>query len=450
MRNLHKGRVINRQQGMAGIMGAAFVLAATCSQAAEKELLDILLANGAITAQQYEELLAKEELASEDVAELSFGNGSGLNVSSGDGRYEVEIGGRLHLDYVEHSADSRMGVEPISGTQVRRGRVEFDGVFDEKWNWAAEFDFAKNDVAIKDLKLGYELDNGATIFVGHQKQPYSLSLEMSSNDEPFVERGIDNFLVAPFTDRAIGIRTDFSGDNWFVAAGLFGDTLKTGGPGDEGWGSSARVVYAPVLSEANVVHLGLRGSYREIDASSPALSIKDKTSDFSELSIVNTGTLAGAETATLYGPEFGVSAGRFYAFGEYNVAEIERRGAAGLDFSSWHVGAAWTLTGESRAARYRIDAGEFKNLRSEQNFAPGSGNFGVIELAARLASIDLNDGSVVGGKEDAASLSLNWYPNNNVRFLLDWTRILDTDGSNTIRQFAPDMDIVTLRTQYNY
>jgi len=145
-------------------------------QAADQELLDILLGNGAITQQQYDELLAKDKLEKADVAKISFSNGSGLNISSGDGKYEVEIGGRLHLDYVDHSYDARMGSIPVNGTQIRRGRIEIDGVFDEKWGYAAEFDYAKNGVAIKDFKAGYLGANGASFYVGHQKQPYSLSL----------------------------------------------------------------------------------------------------------------------------------------------------------------------------------------------------------------------------------------------------------------------------------
>jgi hypothetical protein len=34
--------------------------------------------------------------------------------------------------------------------------------------------------------------------------------------------------------------------------------------------------------------------------------------------------------------------------------------------------------------------------------------------------------------------------------MADWSRVLDTDESNTIRMFAQDMDIFTLRTQWNF
>lgn len=421
------------------------------TQAADKELLDILLGNGAITQVQYDDLLAKEELEVNDVANINFGNGSGLNISSGDGRYEVEIGGRLQMDYVDHDYDARMEVRPVSGSQIRRGRIEIDGVFSQKWGYAAEFDFAKNNVAIKDFKLGYHADNGSSFYVGHQKQPYSLSLEMSSNEEPFVERSVDNFLVAAFTDRALGGRYEVSGDNWFFAGGIFGDSLKEGtNTGDEGWGTAGRFIYTPVLEDDAVIHLGLRGAYREVDLATPSVSLKDKTTDFSDLNIVNTGTLANADSATLFGPEIAAAYGPLYFFAEHTTAQISRVAASNLDFSGWHAAATWTLTGENHAAAYRLDAGEFKGIRPNNDFDLSNRTWGAFEVAARYAEIDLNDGNIVGGEEDALSVSLNWYLNRNLRIMADWTRILDTDESNTIRMYAPDMNVFTLRTQWNY
>jgi phosphate-selective porin OprO/OprP len=420
------------------------------AQAADKELLDILLGNGAITQQQHDELMKKEALTKEDAAVITLGNGGGLNFKSGDGKTEVEIGGRLHLDYVDHNYDARIGAPPISGTQIRRGRVEFNGFFDTHWAWAAEFDFAKDATSVKDFKIGYVTDKGSEIYVGNQKQPYSLSLEMSSNDEPFVERGVDNALVAAFTDRAIGLRGETSGEHWFVAGGVFGDTMKTGNQGEEGWGSSFRAVYTPVLEADKVLHLGIRGSYRSINPGTPQLSIRDKTSDFSNLSIVDTHLMTNAESATLYGPEFGVALGPLFVVGEYTDATIKSHLMEPLDFSSWHVAATWTLTGETYAERYRIADGEFKNIRPIRNFDLETGGLGAWEVGARFASIDLNDGDFIAGQEDVGSMALNWYVNRNVRFMFDWTRILDTDGSSIVRLYAPGMDIFTLRSQYAF
>ena len=432
-------------------MSSALGIASGHLLAADQALLDILLSNGAIDLAQYEELLAKETLVESDVVSIGFANGSGLQVTSADGDFEVEIGGRLHLDMIDHSFDSRIGTDPISGSQVRRGRIEIDGVFDKNWGYAAEFDYAKNSVALKDIKLGYEADSGASLYVGHQKQPYSLSLEMSSNDIPFVERSADNYLVATFTDRAIGARYENSGDNWFFAGGVFGDSLKQGTEtGDEGWGTSGRFVYSPLITDDRILHLGVRGSYREQDIATPTMKIKDKTTDFSELNIVNTGSLNDAESVTLFGPEFAAVWGSLYVFAEHTTTEVTRTAASDLTFSGWHAAAAWSLTGESRASRYSMGSGEFKGLRPSNHFDWANGGIGSWEIAARYAEIDLNDGDIVGGEEDALSIALNWYPNRNVRIMADWSRVLDTDGSNTIRLYAPDMDIFTLRTQWAF
>lgn len=435
----------------------AALISPSTALAADRALLDVLLSNGAINQSQYDELLAKDELeakdvlGAEDIVQIGFANGSGLQVTSADEEFELEIGGRLQTDAVSHSYDPRIGTDPVSGTQVRRGRIEIDGIFKSHWGYAAEFDFAKNKVALKDIKLGYEGESGASFYVGHQKQPYSLSLEMSSNDIPFVERSADNYLVATFLDRAIGARYESSGENWFFAGGVFGDGLKAGlETGDEGWGASSRFVYSPVIKDDRVLHLGIRGAYREVDMATPTLEIKDKTTDFSKLSIVNTGTLSDAESTTLFGPEFAAAIGPLYIFAEHTTTEVKRSAAQDLTFSGWHAAAAWSLTGETRADAYRMSAGEFKALRPNQHFDWANGGIGAWEIAARYAEIDLNDADILGGEEDALSIALNWYPNRNVRIMADWSRILDTDESNQIRLYAPDMDIFTLRTQWNF
>lgn len=424
-------------------------LGVRAARAADQELLDILLANGAITQQQYERLLAQEELSREDLEGVVVDvNGSGLQVESED--FEFTLGGRLHHDYNHHAYDSRIGADPANGTQIRRARLEMDGVFHENWAWAAEVDFQDNKVGVKDFKIGYLLDDVSSIFVGSQKQPYSLSVEMSSNDIPFVERSIDNALVIPFTDRGLGVRYETSGDNWFFAGGVFGDRQSPGGPGDEGWGPSARFIYAPLISENSVVHLGVRGSWYETDASNEVDFETETKEYFSQLNIIDTGDIPNVEDVAMVGPEFGFAAGPLWLFGEYNDVTLGRTGEPDLDFNSWHVAGTWALTGESRASGYRIDAGEFKALRPAEDFSLGGGGFGAWELAARYASVDANDGAFTGGSEERVTGGLNWYPNSNVRFMFDWTHVLDTDESNTVRRYAPGMDIYTLRAQYNW
>ena len=435
-----------------GMLLAAAVLATLSvnAEAADKALLDILLANNAITRAQYDELLTREELTAEDAEDIvvDYGAGSGVNISTRDGTYEWELGGRLHLDYAQHDHDSRIGVVPINGFTTRRSRLEMDGVFAGNWGWAAEVDFAENVVELKDFKVGYEGKN-FSLYAGNQKQPYSLSLEMSSNDIPWLERSIDNYMVAELTDRAVGVRLETSGEHWFFAGGVFGEEPNSGTQGDEFVAASGRFIYAPIIADDTVLHLGIRGALRN-NKDVTEFRVRDKTTDFSGLRIVDTGLIDDADSITMFGPEFGFATGPLTLFGEYSALKVDRTLNADLDFNAWHVGAAWSLTGDSRAPVYRIDAGEFKGVRANQPFDPANGQWGGLEVQARYASIDLNDGAFTGGTENVLTAGLNWYPNRNIRFLFDWSHILDTDESNTVRLYAPGMNVYTVRAQFNY
>ena len=434
------------------LLGLGIGGAAAPAMAADQELLDILLANGAINEQQYEQLLRKEELAAEDVENIQVDIDRGaLVVEEADGDFGIEIGGRLHLDYVQHTDDDPFAEPPISGTNIRRSRIELNGTLYEDWEWAAEYDFANNRSSLKDVKIGYAPDgSNFSVFVGNQKQPYSLALEMSSNEILFTERSVDNALISNFVDRAVGVRVEDSGESWFYAAGLFGDEIGESEAGDEGWGVSGRYVYAPVLQDDLVVHLGLRGAYREAGDNVGGTRIRDETTDWSDFSIVDTGALEDFDSVTLLGPEFAVAAGPFSLWGEYNDAGLERTLDDDLSFDSWYLAGSWSLTGESRAASYRIDAGEFKGLVPASEFAPARGSWGAFELAAKYSTIDLSDADILGGTEDTITGALNWYLHRNMRMMFDWTHILDTDESNEPRIHVPGMDIFTVRAQYAF
>jgi len=418
--------------------------------AADKELLDILLANGAITAEQHSALSKKAALTKEDVEKVVVSlDKKGLNIASGDGDFEMKIGARLHVDGAMHSGETG-GEEATDGSEFRRARIEMRGRFHRDWIWTAESDFADNKVSIKDFWLGFEGLPGMTVMAGHQKQPYSLAVEMSSNDIPFMERSIDNDLIIPFTDRSIGVRAESHGDHWFFAGGVFGDSIDPQKNDDEGWGTAGRFVLAPIVEADRIVHLGVRGAYRQPNSATSSIRMHDETTHFSNLDIVDTGDIEHVDGITLYGPEAALVYGPWSLSGEYNRGEVTRSSLDDLSFQSWHVAATWTLTGESRAGAYRIDAGEFKRLTGDHDFSLADGGWGAWELAARYARIDLNDGAFTGGEEDAFTAALNWYVNTNVRLMFDYTRIIDTDGTNAVRAAVPGLNVYQMRVQYTF
>lgn len=446
-------------------MTLALLLAAPAAQAqaTNKELLDVLLSNGVITRAQYNQMIGKVEAVAkkeEKEPEVTLDQ-RGFRLQNPDQSYAMKIGGRLHTQAATHLHDDNFTtVDPNDGTEIRRARIELSGTIAEDWRWAAETEYSNNQVRIVDFWLSYTgLAENLDITFGHQKQPYSLSVEMSSNDIAFVERSIDNALVIPFVDRAIGLRLDRNGKNWFVAAGVFGESVPptsltsstevvTDG-GNEGYAAVGRFIYTPVITDDSIVHLGVRGAHRIPADNRQEVRIRDETHNFSDLSIVDA-RIRDVESTTLFGPEIALSYGPFTLLGEYNVAQIARENGSTLEFTSWHVGLHWLIGAAPYAKSYRIDDGEFKRPVAEKDFSLSGGGMGAWEIAARYATIDLNDGDVVGGTEDTTSLALNWYINNNIRMMFDWTHILETDGSNTVRREAEGMDIVQTRLQWTY
>lgn len=385
---------------------------------------------------------ATPSAAQSDAPTVSIGSG-GFRVRSGDGEYEIRIGGRLQTDANFHDGEGALDPMITDGTELRRARFELKGRLPDDMSWAAEVDLANNSTKVKDFWLGFETDAGPEVFFGHQKQPYSLDIEMSSNDIPFVERGIDSFLITPFVDRAVGVRVQDSTDSIFYAAGLYGEGVSPNAVDDEGWGLAGRFVVAPVRSETEVVHLGARAAFRQPEDGAQTVRIDDETTNMSNFAVVDTGAITGVDSVFVYGAEAAWARGPFSIGGEVNQLTVDAPGGD-LDFQSWHVQTTWSLTGESRAAAYRLDAGEFKRLHAEE---PGDHPW---ELAARLASLDLEDGAVAGGEEQAFSLALNCYYSSNLRLMWNWTNILSTDGGSAATDAAEGLDIFTFRAQLTF
>jgi phosphate-selective porin OprO/OprP len=99
--------------------------------------------------------------------------------------------------------------------------------------------------------------------------------------------------------------------------------------------------------------------------------------------------------------------------------------------------ATWSLSGESRS--YDPVTASFHGLTPA---APlGKSGFGAWELVARYSSMSLDYlpgtvGGVAGGKQTVWSAGLNWYPNQTIRFLLDYDNIRVSHGGGS--NISPD------------
>ena len=172
----------------------------------------------------------------------------------------------------------------------------------------------------------------------------------------------------------------------------------------------------------------------------------------SNLKLTDTGTIVGIEDAKMVGLELAAMHGPFSIQSEYSKAKVQReKSLASLDFNAFYVQAGWTLTGESRT--YKGSDGEFKRLKPKSKFQIGKPGFGAWELAARYDQNDLTDKDIHGGSEKRATLALNWYMNENVRLMADYSRSFDIKGSQvtTLSGGQPgNIDVLTFRTQWAF
>jgi phosphate-selective porin OprO/OprP len=376
----------------------------------------------------------------------------GLQAKSADGNFNFKLGGRIHTTYTASSKDNLFTgagtpVEANDGTELRRARMFFAGTFYKDWFTKIQVDFADNGVSIKDMYLDY---TGLEDFglgkvaarIGNQKQAFSRELQDSSNDMMFQERSVMNVLNEPLVDRSLGFNVRTSGKNYSGQVGIYGEPVTPNKTSmDEGWGVNSRLTFAPIINNDNgvqkLVHLGIAGNYRkpsdagDVSGVGPGVRYRYETTHMTDLFPVDTGVISMVNNIKMIGLEANGVYGPFSVGGEYTHSWMDRKGGMGsLSLNGWYGEASWSLTGESRT--YKAGAGKFKRLKPRHNFSfanIGNGGWGAWELATRIAGVNMNDGAFQGGEMKNFTVALNWYVNENVRFMFGYDRILEIKNS---------------------
>jgi phosphate-selective porin OprO/OprP len=265
-----------------------------------------------------------------------------------------------------------------------------------------------------------------------------------------------NTLNEPTVDRAIGLNVATLNKDWTGQVGIYGDTVTANSQNsaaDEGWAVNSRWTYAPINEKTKVVHLGVAGNYRVPDAKDDVndkdLSYSYETSHMSNLKVLDTGHISNINNIKMVGLEASGLYGPFTVGGEYTHTWLDRENGSAnndLTFDGWYGEAAWTITGESR----KYKTGKFYKVEPNKNFSFKNGGWGAWEVATRYAEADLNDGNVLGGKMSNLTVALNWYVNNNIRFMADYNKVLEIQGSplTTVSGGKPDsLDMFMVRGQ---
>ncbi|MBL8839905.1 MAG: porin [Planctomycetes bacterium] len=374
----------------------------------------------------------------------------GLRLESADKSFELKIGGRMQLDAFFGDADddavSTIGGPLEDGTQLRRARLAIGGKVQRHFDFKWEYDFSDKDSKAKvaDVYAGIvDVDGVPNLRLGHFKEPFGLEALVTANETTFMERALPAAL-APFRNTGLQLSESFGNDRATWAVGLFRETNDNSFMQSDGaWAGTARITHLPWATEKldHLVHLGLAASRRAPPADE--LQYKSKPEANLALDFLDTTKLTDVDSVTLLGAELAVLLDRFSLQGEWVRSEVAR-GAGNDDatFSGWYAQAAWTLTGEPR--RYRAAEATLGTPKPAKSLFQ-DGGCGAWEVAARVSSLDLDDGGVTGGELSDCTLALNWYPSTFTRVMLNLIRA-DLDR-------APDdgkASIVEMRFQFAF
>ena len=148
--------------------------------------------------------------------------------------------------------------------------------------------------------------------------------------------------------------------------------------------------------------------------------------------LVDSGTLKDADRIDRQGLEGLWIRGPWSVQGEYLRADTHfDDGKPAYRADGYYAFASWVLTGESRP----YSDGNVGNVVPSRAW-------GALELAARYSSVDLDNGSVLGGREHDWTLGLNWYLGKHLKFQANYIRAFSDRAG-----LALDPRIAELRAQ---
>ena len=324
--------------------------------------------------------------------------------------------------------------------------------------------------------------------IGFQDVPWTLDEATSSNDIMFMERSSSQVVATEFGGGDFRSAIDVRSNNdryWFGAflTGPNAGALHTAGASCN-TGTAAVTAGTPCVSSAQMTGLGpqfaflTRASYQVVQQSDATLHLGVNYAnlfapraqaneaaiqlyDRPELRIdptyfLNTGYIP-ATGGQVYGVEAAGSLDHVFVQGEYYHYVVDARagvtatpgnlqgGAPGpnLEFNGGYVEASYSIGGRRL---YDPTRGAYTGVIPQTPLAPGSGGWGALELAGRLSIVDLNSpylttaklGSAYtapgvftggstsygGGEQTAYGIGINWYPNLNMRFMLDYEHVV--------------------------
>ncbi len=450
---------------VAAVSGALMFGAAVPAMAdSTDDIIQALIGKGVLTEEEGALLMkgrAGEKEAAEEKkkGEVVVSLKDGIKFETADKETSIKLIGRIHADYRNFDySESSSGSGGATGSDtfdMRRARLGFEGVFKKYYSFKVQTDMAASD-KLDEAYLNIAWWKPAQLRFGQFKMPGMLEEQTSSNNIDFMERTMANGGVAGKERGAMLHGVPFKGTTYALAFSTGeGQNNAEDDIRVDAIDTIARVTanFAEMMGSENMVlHAGLSYSTTDMDqasvvgydASTEGRGVKffdaravGAIADDSEIERERT----GVEAAVAYGP---VKLQSEWARVGYDFDTAGTGIADGnLDIDTWYAQAVWNITGEAWADMYK--GGAWGGLKPKNEFKPDGAGWGAWQVGIRYSKFDADEGFADTGsvgflEADAWTLGVNFYPNANTRFMLNYVRSDFEEQDSAVTVNGRDVD----------
>lgn len=340
-------------------------------------------------------------------------NGSYSSVKVGAG-FIGEFAAFKLSDVFKQQMDSA-GLTFKNKFEVRDFRMMFSGALKSRrtltWKLAYMYDGDGKKWMMREtgLTIGVPEFKGH-IFIGRTKEGYSMVKVMNAHSGWVAERQIALDVIPILAD---GIKWFgyLPKSKIFWNAGYYNDFLSKGQSfSTYAWQFSGRVGWLPVYDKANnkVLHIAANLRYgKPLDGK---ITLKSRPESNPAPAIINTGSFQ-SDHSTHIGAELFYSDGKLLVGSEVMMHSFKSKDFEDHKFYGGQVAVTYLINGGTRPYN---TTGSFMGFVKIKN-PVFKGGWGAWEVVLMLSNLDLEDGSIHGGKFWRITPMINWYMTKVVR-----------------------------------
>jgi phosphate-selective porin OprO/OprP len=364
---------------------------------------------------------------------------------SAPGGWSFKPRGRLQIDSAVIDAPSTIAGNSLgTATEFRRAFLGFEGTLPGGFGYRMEADVANSSVELTDVFLTYKPSSELTLTVGQHKPFWGLEELTSDLFTSMLERAAFNSAFG--YERRVGFSGAYAGKDVLVQLGVFTDNAADlNADVNNSYSADGRVVFAPKIGDGQL-HLGASAHFRTLNDASATVRYRARPFvHTTDVRLVDTRAFSatgersfGAEVAYINGP--------FHATAEGAQMTARRPGLPDPTFWGGYAEVGMLVTpGDTTAYR----GGVYDRIRPAHPVS--AGGIGAIQLNARYDYLDLIDEGIVGGRQQAAGLSVIWVPTDYVRFMLNYGHLWIDDAA-MLAGTDPDYQVDTfgMRAQFDF